>query len=77
MCLFVFTEQFQWMLDSFGPGSSKKTEMKAKQMEALKRLGHVELELDEYERVYRLRGMLFGNNNETTRRYYCKRDYPP
>ncbi|KAK7445155.1 mitochondrial dynamin GTPase Msp1 [Stygiomarasmius scandens] len=41
----------KWMLDSFGPGSSKKTEMKAKQMEALKRLGHVELELDEYERI--------------------------
>ncbi|THV04327.1 AAA-domain-containing protein [Dendrothele bispora CBS 962.96] len=41
----------KWMLDSFGPGSSRKSEMKAKQLEALKRLGHAQLELDEYERV--------------------------
>lgn len=37
------------MLDSVG--SDKKGVVKAKQMEALKRLGHQDLQLDEYERM--------------------------
>ncbi|KAJ7162907.1 P-loop containing nucleoside triphosphate hydrolase protein [Mycena filopes] len=39
----------KWALDEFLP--EKKKEVKAKQMEALKRLGHGDLELDEYERT--------------------------
>ncbi|KAJ7205678.1 P-loop containing nucleoside triphosphate hydrolase protein [Mycena rebaudengoi] len=39
----------KWALDEFLP--EKKKEVKAKQMEALKRLGHGALELDEYERT--------------------------
>ncbi|KAF5374187.1 hypothetical protein D9758_004594 [Tetrapyrgos nigripes] len=41
----------KWMIDSFSPNGGKKAQMKTKQMEALKRLGHLELELDEYERT--------------------------
>jgi hypothetical protein len=41
--------RLQWALDEFLP--EKKKEVKAKQMEALKRLGHGALELDEYERM--------------------------
>jgi len=39
----------KWALDEFLP--EKKKEVKAKQLEALKRLGHGNLELDEYERT--------------------------
>jgi len=39
----------KWALDEFLP--EKKKEVKAKQLEALKRLGHGDLELDEYERT--------------------------
>ncbi|KAJ7268073.1 hypothetical protein C8J57DRAFT_1228672 [Mycena rebaudengoi] len=39
----------KWALDEFLP--EKKKEVKAKQIEALKRLGHGALELDEYERT--------------------------
>jgi hypothetical protein len=39
----------QWALDEFLP--EKKKEVKTKQLEALKRLGHGNLELDEYERM--------------------------
>ncbi|TFK40486.1 ATPase [Crucibulum laeve] len=40
----------RWVLDSMAPGGSKKEEVKAKQLEALKRLGHKDLVLDEYEK---------------------------
>ncbi|CAK5261955.1 unnamed protein product [Mycena citricolor] len=39
----------KWALDEFLP--DKKKEVKAKQLEALKRLGHGDIELDEYERT--------------------------
>ncbi|KAJ7776802.1 P-loop containing nucleoside triphosphate hydrolase protein [Mycena maculata] len=39
----------KWALDEFLP--EKKKEVKTKQLEALKRLGHENLELDEYERT--------------------------
>ncbi|KAJ6624359.1 ATPase [Mycena sp. CBHHK59/15] len=39
----------KWALDEFLP--EKKKEVKTKQLEALKRLGHGDLELDEYERT--------------------------
>ncbi|KAF7365645.1 AAA domain-containing protein [Mycena venus] len=39
----------KWALDEFLP--EKKKEVQAKQLEALKRLGHGNLELDEYERT--------------------------
>ncbi|KAJ7648558.1 ATPase [Mycena rosella] len=39
----------KWALDEFIP--EKKKEVKTKQLEALKRLGHGNLELDEYERT--------------------------
>lgn len=39
----------RWVLDSVSP--EKKENVKAKQLEALKRLGHSELHLDEYERT--------------------------
>ncbi|KAJ7205159.1 P-loop containing nucleoside triphosphate hydrolase protein [Mycena pura] len=39
----------KWALDEFIP--EKKKEVKAKQLEALKRLGHGDLELDEHERT--------------------------
>ncbi|KAJ6554953.1 ATPase [Mycena vulgaris] len=39
----------RWALDEFLP--EKKKEVKTKQLEALKRLGHGSLELDEYERT--------------------------
>ncbi|KAK7050538.1 AAA domain-containing protein [Favolaschia claudopus] len=39
----------KWALDEFLPEKNK--EVKAKQLEALKRLGHGNLELDEYERT--------------------------
>ncbi|KAJ7639187.1 P-loop containing nucleoside triphosphate hydrolase protein [Roridomyces roridus] len=39
----------KWALDEFIP--EKKKEVKAKQLEALKRLGHGNLELDEHERT--------------------------
>ncbi|ETW82235.1 AAA family ATPase, CDC48 subfamily [Heterobasidion irregulare TC 32-1] len=38
-----------WMLDSFSPNREK--EVKAKPLEALKKLGHEKLELDEYEKT--------------------------
>ncbi|KAF7315169.1 AAA domain-containing protein [Mycena indigotica] len=40
----------KWALDEFLP-ERKQQEVKAKQLEALKRLGHAELELDEHERT--------------------------
>jgi len=39
----------RWVLDSVAP--DKKEQVKAKQLEALKRLGHSDLKLDEYERT--------------------------
>ncbi|EAU86198.2 ATPase [Coprinopsis cinerea okayama7 len=39
----------KWVLDSMLP-DRKEEKVKEKQMEALKRLGHLDLELDEYER---------------------------
>ncbi|TFY81775.1 hypothetical protein EWM64_g2236 [Hericium alpestre] len=39
----------QWMLDSWGP--TKRKEVKAKPLEALKKMGHVDLQLDEYEKT--------------------------
>ncbi|KAJ3518160.1 hypothetical protein NLJ89_g22 [Agrocybe chaxingu] len=39
----------QWVIDAMAP-DKKDSAVKAKQMEALKRLGHSELKLDEYER---------------------------
>jgi hypothetical protein len=42
-----FNVNFQWLINSYGyEGSS---EVKAKPMEALKKLGHEKLKLDEYE----------------------------
>jgi hypothetical protein len=41
----------QWAIDALSP-DKKDNVVKAKQMEALKRLGHLELKLDEYERVF-------------------------
>jgi hypothetical protein len=38
----------KWAMDSVYPG--KTEEIKAKQQEALKKLGHKKLKLDEYER---------------------------
>jgi len=43
----------QWVLDSASP--EKKGDVKAKQLEALKRLGHASLQLDEYESMCRHR----------------------
>ena len=40
----------KWVIDAMVP-DKKDNVVKAKQMEALKRLGHNELKLDEYERV--------------------------
>jgi hypothetical protein len=37
------------MVTSISP--DKKQEVKAKQLEALKKLGHIDLQLDEYERT--------------------------
>ncbi|KAF9464210.1 P-loop containing nucleoside triphosphate hydrolase protein [Collybia nuda] len=39
----------RWVLDSVSP--DKKGDVKAKQLEALKRLGHADIKLDEYERT--------------------------
>jgi len=39
------------MIDTMSP--DKKEEVKTKQLEALKRLGHQALKLDEYERTLR------------------------
>ncbi|TFK70547.1 ATPase [Pluteus cervinus] len=39
----------RWAFDNMSP--TKKSNVKTKQLEALKRLGHTELELDEYERT--------------------------
>ncbi|KAG5645459.1 hypothetical protein DXG03_006004 [Asterophora parasitica] len=39
----------EWVLDGISP--NKKEDIKAKQLEALKRLGHAGLKLDEYERT--------------------------
>ncbi|KAL0960575.1 hypothetical protein HGRIS_005609 [Hohenbuehelia grisea] len=39
----------RWVLESMSP--TKKEEVNAKQLEALKRLGHANLKLDEYERT--------------------------
>lgn len=41
----------QWAIDALSP-DKKDSAVKAKQMEALKRLGHLELKLDEYERAF-------------------------
>lgn len=41
------------MLDTFASGDKKK-EVKAKPLEALKRLGHTDLKLDEYESTQNL-----------------------
>ena len=41
----------QWAIDAMSP-DKKDNVVKAKQMEALKRLGHLELKLDEYERTF-------------------------
>jgi hypothetical protein len=41
----------QWVIDSV-TSPDKKEEVKEKQLEALKRLGHSGLVLDEYESVY-------------------------
>lgn len=40
----------KWVIDAMAP-DKKDNVVKAKQLEALKRLGHSELKLDEYERV--------------------------
>ena len=40
----------QWVIDAMAP-DRKDNAVKAKQLEALKRLGHSELKLDEYERM--------------------------
>ncbi|TEB39975.1 ATPase [Coprinellus micaceus] len=40
----------KWVLDSVLPDRAKDDKVKEKQLEALKRLGHHQLELDEYER---------------------------
>jgi len=42
----------QWVLD--GVSQTKKKDVKAKQLQALERLGHKDLKLDEYERMHRL-----------------------
>jgi hypothetical protein len=42
-----FNVSFQWLINSYGPEGS--LEVKAKPMEALKKLGHEKLKLDEYE----------------------------
>ena len=42
---------FQWVIESINP-EKKDEAVKAKQLEALKRLGHAELKLDEYERTF-------------------------
>ena len=39
----------QWVLDSLS--QEKKESVKAKQLEALKRLGHADLKLNEHERM--------------------------
>ncbi|KAJ8519322.1 hypothetical protein ONZ45_g3732 [Pleurotus djamor] len=44
----VLTEA-QWVLEGLSP--HKKEEVNTKQLEALKRLGHTNLKLDEYERT--------------------------
>jgi len=41
----------QWVIEAVQP-DKKDNAVKAKQMEALKRLGHLELKLDEYERAF-------------------------
>ena len=43
---------FQWLLSSYGPEGSK--EVGAKPLEALKRLGHEKLKLNEYESAFAL-----------------------
>ena len=40
----------KWVIDAIVP-DKKDSVVKAKQLDALKRLGHSELKLDEYERV--------------------------
>ena len=45
--LHIHVPALQWVLDSTSP--EKKGDVKAKQLEALKRLGHAGLQLDEYE----------------------------
>jgi len=42
----------QWAIDALSSPDKKDSVVKAKQMEALKRLGHHELKLDEYERKF-------------------------
>ena len=42
----------QWAIDALSSPDKKDNVVKAKQMEALKRLGHHELKLDEYERKF-------------------------
>lgn len=41
----------QWVFDS-ALSPERRGEVKAKQQEALKRLGHTNLKLDEYERTF-------------------------
>ncbi|KAK0503665.1 P-loop containing nucleoside triphosphate hydrolase protein [Armillaria luteobubalina] len=55
VAMFVVTQvalyyTMKWVLDAYVP-SNKETKVKGKQMEVLKRLGHEELVLDEYERT--------------------------
>ena len=48
---------FQWLINSYGHEGSR--EVKAKPMEALKRLGHEKLKLDEYESARTYSRLLF------------------
>ena len=47
---FLSNQKKKWVIDAMAP-DKKDSVVKAKQLEALKRLGHSELKLDEYERV--------------------------
>ena len=49
--IYILFSGHQWVLDSASP--DKKGNVKAKQLEALKRLGHAGLQLDEYESTCR------------------------
>ncbi len=57
------------MLDAYVP-SNKETKVKGKQMEVLKRLGHEELVLDEYERTWRDCCSTFGFTHVGTYRNF-------
>ena len=47
----LMSVHLQWVIDSMS-GKEKDAVVKSKQLEALKRLGHSELKLDEYERRF-------------------------